>query len=145
MGRTFATSVWQDQLKKGSTTYQQANNDSENVSFFTKKRKAQNLHQANNTLGTMKMINIGLINGIDLPRWKRCVDIMIEKAKGVSKIHRLRIIQLFEADFSFCLKTIFGDRLMRFVLKYCSMNAIQYGSKRGHLCHSTVIVELQCT
>ena len=41
------------------------------------------------------IINIGLINGIALPQWKRCVDIMIEKVKGDSKIHRLRIIQLF--------------------------------------------------
>ena len=27
------------------------------------------------------MINIGLTNGVALPRWKKCVDIMIEKIK----------------------------------------------------------------
>ena len=42
------------------------------------------------------MINIGLMNGVAFPCWKSCVYIMIEKMKGVSKIHRLRIIQLLK-------------------------------------------------
>ena len=67
----------------------------------------------------------------------KCVDIMIEKIKGVNKIQRLR--KLFEDDFNFYLKTIFGDRLMRFAMKHFSMNSNQYGSKRGQLCHSAIL------
>ena len=85
------------------------------------------------------MINIGLVYGVALPRWKKFLDIMIEKVKGVSKIHRPGIIQLFGTDFNFSPKTIFGDKLMRFSLNHCSMKASQNDSKRGHLCYLTVL------
>ena len=60
------------------------------------------------------MLNIGLCSGIALERWKKALSIMLEKDKGSPKIERLRIIQLFEADFNFLLALIFGHRLMRF-------------------------------
>ena len=64
---------------------------------------------------------------------------MIEKEKGNPKLHQLRIIQLFEADFNFCLKTVFEDRLMGFASKHCGLNESQYGSRSGHLCHSAIL------
>ena len=85
------------------------------------------------------MINVSLMNGIALARWRKCVEKMIEKQKGKSKLHRLRIIQLYKADYNFCVKTIFGDWLMSFATKHCGLNKSQYGSKHGHLCQSAVL------
>ena len=39
-------------------------------------------------------------------RWRKMVDVMIEKKKGVHKIHQLRIIGILEADFQTALKVI---------------------------------------
>ena len=64
---------------------------------------------------------------------------MIEKEKGNPKLHRLCIIQLFESDFNFCLKTVFSDRLMGFASRYCGLNESQYGSRAGCLCHSAIL------
>ena len=49
------------------------------------------------------MLNIGFSTGVALERWKRTVSVMLEKDKGSPKLHRLRIIQLFEADYNFLL------------------------------------------
>ena len=54
------------------------------------------------------MINIGLKTGQALKRWKNTISVMLEKDKGKPKLHRLRIIQLFEADFNFLLSLVFG-------------------------------------
>ena len=80
------------------------------------------------------MINIGMVCGIVLKRWKNAVNIMIEKDKGSPKLHRLRVIQLMEADLNFCLSTVFGKRIMEFATKYCGLSENQYGSRRGNLC-----------
>ena len=75
------------------------------------------------------MINIGLTTGIALDRWKEAVDIMVEKDKGSPKLHRLRIIQIFEADQNFCFSTVFGKRMMSFATKHCGLSPNQYGSR----------------
>ena len=54
------------------------------------------------------MINIGLKCGILLQRWQQSINIMIEKEKGNPKLHRLRIIQLFESDFNFLKESFWG-------------------------------------
>ena len=56
---------------------------------------------------------------------------MLEKDKGSPKLHRLRIIQLFEADYNFLLALIFGHRLMLFAQEHCNFNDSQYGSVNG--------------
>ena len=64
---------------------------------------------------------------------------MIEKDKGSPKLHRLRVIQLLEADLNFCLGLVFRKRMMGFATKHCGLNESQYGSKGGHLCHSAIL------
>ena len=63
------------------------------------------------------MINIGLVCGVALTRWKNAVNIMIEKDKGSPKLHRLRLVKLMEADLKFCLSTVFRKRMMDFATK----------------------------
>ena len=85
------------------------------------------------------MINIGLVCGIAMTRWKHAIDIMIEKDKGSPKLHRLRVIQLLEADLNFCLSLVFGKRMMKFATQYCGLSENQYGSKGGHICQSAIM------
>jgi hypothetical protein len=63
---------------------------------------------------------------------------MIEIDKRSPKITRLRIIQLFEADYNMVLSTVFGKRMMRFAQKYCNPNENQYATP-GKQCQSAVL------
>ena len=54
------------------------------------------------------MLNLGFSSGVALERRKHTISVMLEKDKGSPKLHRLRIIQLFEADYNFLLALVFG-------------------------------------
>ena len=50
-----------------------------------------------------RLINLALKNGRSFRRWKKVVNIMLEKDPGNPKIHRLRVIHLYEADYNLIL------------------------------------------
>ncbi|KAL7524344.1 hypothetical protein ACHAXR_000536 [Thalassiosira sp. AJA248-18] len=54
------------------------------------------------------MISLPFIYGFANTRWLQETDVMLEKKKGVRKIHILRIIGLLEADFNTALKFFFS-------------------------------------
>jgi hypothetical protein len=56
---------------------------------------------------------------------------MLEKDPGLPKIHRLRIIHLFEADFNFLLKLLWGHRLIQQAINLDLLHQGQYGSVPG--------------
>jgi hypothetical protein len=56
---------------------------------------------------------IAIERGISITRWQRSINVMLEKDPGQPQISRLRIIHLFEADFNFFLKVMWGSRLVR--------------------------------
>ena len=56
---------------------------------------------------------------------------MLEKDQGRPTINRLRIIHLFEADFNFFLKIMWGHRLVRHAKDLNMINSGQYGSVPG--------------
>ena len=85
------------------------------------------------------MINIQVVCGFAGKRWKVSIAVMVAKDEGVTKIHRMQIIQLLEADLNFTLAFIFGSRTMRFAEEFCGMNASQYGGRRGAVCQSAVL------
>ena len=87
----------------------------------------------------MVILNIAMRTGQALDRWKRTLSVMLEKDKGQSKINRLRIIQLFEAEYNFLLSLVFGRRIMTFARKYCNVNESQYGSMNGKQAQSAVL------
>ena len=70
---------------------------------------------------------------------KKTISVMSEKEKGQLKLHRLRIIQLFKADFNFLLSLVFGHRLMTFAWKHCNINDLQYGSMSRKQAQSAVL------
>jgi hypothetical protein len=41
-------------------------------------------------------------------RWHKCIDAILEKIPGQPRIEKLRIIMLYEADFNFVLKLVWG-------------------------------------
>lgn len=87
----------------------------------------------------VSMINIGLNTGISLNRWQQTISVMLEKDKGRPKINRLRIIQLFEADYNFVLSLVLGHRLMNFARRHCGFNESQYGSLKGKQAQSAIL------
>ena len=58
------------------------------------------------------MISLPFVYGFPNDRWLREIDVMLEKKKGVRKIHLLRIIGLLEADFNTALKFFFANKMI---------------------------------
>ncbi|KAI2488890.1 hypothetical protein MHU86_25944 [Fragilaria crotonensis] len=75
-----------------------------------------------------QFLNIALFHGLALPRWCKATNILLEKDPGRPCINRLRIIHLFEADFNFLLKLLWGSRLVRRALQYDLLHHGQFGS-----------------
>lgn len=76
-------------------------------------------------------LDIILSNGLTIPRWCEATNVMIEKDPGSPRIHRLRIIHLFEADFNFILKLMWGHRLVRRAIELDLLHQGQHGSIPG--------------
>ena len=75
-----------------------------------------------------QFLHVIIKRGITLTRWSNAVNIMIEKDQGTPRITRLRIIHLFEADFNFFLKLIWGSRLVKRTVHLDLLNDGQHGS-----------------
>ncbi|KAI2505456.1 hypothetical protein MHU86_8979 [Fragilaria crotonensis] len=75
-----------------------------------------------------QFMHITVNGGLTLRRWCNAVNILIEKDPGQPKITRLRIIHLFEADFNFFLKLIWGSRLVKRAVSMKLLNDGQHGS-----------------
>ena len=88
-----------------------------------------------------KFLSIAVYHGISLSRWHQSVNIMIEKDEGQPKINRLRIIHLFEADFNFLLKLLWGSRLVHRAAAHGLLNQGQYGSVPGRTAIELVMLQ----
>ena len=53
------------------------------------------------TTAHVAMINYAFTHSYSYDRWKRVVNVMIEKEPGNSKVHRLRVIHIYKAETSF--------------------------------------------
>ena len=51
----------------------------------------------------LSLLNYAIDHGHSFDRWKKIVTMMIEKEPGNHKIHRLRVIHLYEADYNLLL------------------------------------------
>ena len=72
-------------------------------------------------------MNIAIKNGIALDRWCKYVTVMIEKDIGVPKIHRIRVIHLYEGDYNLFLKLQWGSRLVKHGEKHKGLNGGSFG------------------
>ena len=76
------------------------------------------------------LLNVALVNGYCYERWKHIVNVMILKEPGNLKIHRLRVIHLYEQDYNLVLATKW-----RKMISNCSnqqvLNPSQFGGVPG--------------
>jgi hypothetical protein len=87
-----------------------------------------------------KFLSIAIERGISIRRWQHAINIMLEKEAGRPTINRLRIIHLFEADFNFFLKIMWGSRLVHRANDYGMINTGQYGSVPGKMAMELVML-----
>ena len=69
------------------------------------KSSQQSIETQRQELSTMhhSMIDYSLCNGYSFRRWQKVVNVMLEKEPGNPKIHRLRVIHQYEADYNLIL------------------------------------------
>jgi hypothetical protein len=69
--------------------------------------------------------------GYPVKRWQQITTCMIEKSPGVSRIDKLRVIHLFEADYNLILKIMWSRRAIWKINNKNLLNDGQSGSKPG--------------
>lgn len=79
------------------------------------------------------------LSGNTLQRWCNSSTMMIEKIPGQPRIHKLRVIHIFEADFNLMLKLLWSRRLVWQAHKHNCLNEAQAGSRPDHRCIDVVV------
>ena len=80
--------------------------------------------------GHLLLLNYATQFGYSFDKWKRIVNTMLEKDKGLPKIHRLRVIHLYEADYNLILGVKWRQVLHHAVAQDL-INKGCYGSQPG--------------
>ena len=88
----------------------------------------------------VSIINYAVRNQYVLQRWKWIVNTMIFKEIGVYKIHRLRVIHIYEADFNLLL-AVKWRRLLHHADREGLVHAGQYGGRPGCEAQSLTCLE----
>ena len=86
------------------------------------------------------MINLALKNGRTYTRWHKVVNVMLEKEPGNPKIHRLRVIHLYEADYNLIL-SLKARSLVHHAEDNSLLNDSLYGARPGRTAHDPVGIE----
>ena len=85
-------------------------------------------------------VNTPFQHGFSLSRWENSLHCMLQK-KEQPWITKLRIIQLFEADFNSGLKFFFSKTMMRHCEKYQVMSNMNHGSKPARTVHDPLLIQ----
>jgi hypothetical protein len=80
-------------------------------------------------------------HGICLDRWNKVIGVMLAKEEGICRLHKLRIIQLIEADFNQCLLMLFTKPITHNMDRYEARSPCQW-AQRGQSCTSTVLFKM---
>ena len=80
--------------------------------------------------GHLLLLNYAIQFGYPFDKWKCIVNTMLEKDNGLPKIHRLRVIHLYEADYNLILGVKWRQALHHAVSKGL-INEGCYGSQPG--------------
>jgi hypothetical protein len=76
------------------------------------------------------MINYSLKHSYYFNRWKNVVNVMIEKEPGNSRVHHLRVIHIYEADYNFLLQAKWRALIQKAEIDK-TIHDGQYGSRPG--------------
>jgi len=88
------------------------------------------------------MISLPFLYGFVNNRWANEIDVMLEKKRGVRKIHLLRIIGLLEADFNTALKFFFSVQMQGASEANESITDEQHGSRKHRQCIDAIMIKL---
>jgi hypothetical protein len=80
--------------------------------------------------------NVAYYTGFVYDRWKKGVDVMLLKASGDLRVHKLRTILLMEADFNMNNKKLSRDG-MRYAESQSTLAPEQAGGRRRHRANET--------
>jgi hypothetical protein len=82
-----------------------------------------------------QMITIAIKCGKPFQRWTERTPCMIEKKAGIARINKLRVIHLFETDYSLILKVMWARKVVWTANNKNILNKSQAGSRPG--CRAT--------
>jgi hypothetical protein len=88
----------------------------------------------------VQLINYAVRHRFTFERWKTIVNVMIQKEVGNTKIHRLRVIHIYEADFNGLLG-VKWRQLMHEATLHDTIHSGQHGARPGHEATTPVFLE----
>jgi hypothetical protein len=74
-------------------------------------------------------------------RWQQVANLVLEKDFGIPKIHRLRIIHLYEVNLNLLMGIYFARILVIHIEDHQGFNIGCYGNRPGLSAHEPVLVE----
>ncbi len=105
------------------------------------KAKAFEATQARLVQSQLALLNYALRFNHSFARWKTIVNVMIQKEPGNSKIHRLRVIHIYEADYNLLLG-VKWRQLLHSAEDGGLLNEGCYGSRPGREARTVVYMEM---
>jgi hypothetical protein len=88
----------------------------------------------------LALLNYGIRHGHSFHRWRTVVNIMIEKDPGKPRIHRLRVIHIYEADYNLMLAVKWRNAIHK-AEDEIIVNEGQYGSRPNRNATDPVFME----
>ena len=86
------------------------------------------------------ILQLCLDNRYIMHQWKKIVTTMIPKSAKDRRVHRLRVINIYEADYNMCLG-ILWRKLLSKMDQEGTLHSDQHGSRRGHSAQALPFVE----
>ena len=77
-------------------------------------------------------------------RWRKTVQTMLEKEPGTPWIHRLRIIELFDAQANAGFQIFVGRHMIRHAVQQGELSEESFGSTPGKMAASALVQKLLC-
>jgi len=90
---------------------------------------------------TTSLLNYAIKFGYVYHRWTKVVNVMLQKDPGNPRIHRLRIIHLYEADYNLLLAVKWRQGMYKAESKKL-LNDGLYGSRPGRSAHDPAFIEV---
>ena len=88
------------------------------------------------------ILNLCIAHHYCLNRWKTVASVLLEKDPGIPKIHRIRIIHLYEADYNFILSQKWRDLILN-ANKQQALNPNQHAVPGSDALSPVLMEELQ--
>ena len=90
---------------------------------------------------TVSLMNYALKFGYTYERWTKIVNVMLQKDPGNPRIHRLRVIHIYEADYNMLL-AIKWRQALHHAEDSQLLNDGMYGSRPGRSAHDPALLEV---